>query len=159
MFDFTVNCACISSTDGCLYASPITIYDIENKILRPTRQALPDFNPSELLRVSIAVRAVRFALKYDMQIHDMLYTAIKSLFRLQHERETIDDAQTYHALKHLYDDPIELREEVYKTLKKLKMYETDKYDNLDDYFSHIKTNFDDKPRNGRIITNYSGLSY
>ena len=155
-FDFTINCACISANNGLIYAPAATIHDLEHRIIRPTAQVAESKNITHSIKISLAIRAVRFALKYDMKIHDMLYKGIKLLFFLQNERNTVDDYQMYHALKHLYDDPKDLREEVFSTLKWLGMFETNQFASFDEYFNYIKNRYEQDPRAGRLI---SGIDF
>lgn len=156
VFDFTINCACISSINGHVYAPAATIHDIEHGIIRSTAQIIRGLDITHVIRISLAIRAIRFALKYNMKIHDMLYKAIKLLFFLQNERNTIDDYQIYHAIKHLYDDPEDLREEIFSTLKWLNMFETRQFANFDEYFNYIKNRYEQNPREGRLI---SGIDF
>lgn len=143
-FDFTINLGCICSRDGYLYAPPATIYDIENKILRGVRQLSPDYHINSLLNLSFSIRAVRFALKYDMTIHNDVYSATEALFSIQRDRESIDDLELYHSLKHILNDPEPLRDDIFITLKKLGMFETEKYSNFSDFYSYVEKRFTDK---------------
>lgn len=165
-FDFTVNCGNISSTDGWLYAPPVTLYDIEHKILRPTLQISPDNFLLGSLRQSTVIRAIRFTLKYDMHMHNSMYIIVKAFLQLQKERKSVDDAQMLTCLRHLYDDPKPLRDEIYSTLRSMGMYETEKYSTFDDYFNYIKNNLNNKDykkfgscRINKIITNSGSFMY
>lgn len=136
-FDFTINLGCISLTDNNLYAPPTTLTDIQNRIVRTTLQ-LSEKNILFLLNQSLALRGIRFAIKYDMSIHDYLYKAIKLLFQIQRDYKTIDDLTNYYTLKHIITEPEPLKQEIYSVIKKLKMYEIENFPNLDSYFNYVK---------------------
>jgi hypothetical protein len=150
-FDFTINCACISTTDGWLYAPPATLHDINRKVLRASCQLREDYDPSMLLKLPLLIRVIRFALKYDMHIHNDLYVALNAYFTLQRDRNAIDDKSMYHGLKHLYNDSEDLRKEFYSIFRKLNVIETEKFANFDDYFKYIKGKVDtEEYRSDRI---------
>lgn len=142
-FDFTVNLACISAVNGCLYAPPVTMFDIKNKILRPCTQpySLECYGPANVMILSVILRAIRFSLKYDMAIHESILRAMDILFTIQNETRQVDDVNLYHCLKGLRNDSPELRERFYNTLRALRFIETNQHDTFDDYFRHVEARF------------------
>jgi hypothetical protein len=145
-FDFTINCACISTRDGWMYAPIATLHDIQHKTLRATCQLLDEYSPVMLFDLCTLIRALRFTLKYDLVMHNEIYNAIKVFFTAQRDLKLADDYTMYHALKHLYDDDKSLRDEFYSILKRLKAYETENYSTFDEYFSYIEYKKDNMPR-------------
>lgn len=149
-FDFTINCGSISSTDGILYAPPITLYDIEKGILRHTSQ-LSSRSVLFSMNYSTVIRAIRFTLKYNLKLHDTMYKSIRFFIELNSNLVNYNDKASYFALKSLYQDPKALREEVYSILKKLKMTETEEHKDLDSYFNYIKNRKKNDPRATMVV--------
>lgn len=145
-FDFTINLGCISMVDGNLYAPPITTFDIKNKILRPCSIGTESHEMTSVLSLPIILRAIRFALKFDMRMHISLLHAMNILFTLQNEVDSTDDVSIYHVLKHINEDSPSFKEKYYSALRSLKFISTDKYSTFDDYFKYIESNINTNPR-------------
>jgi hypothetical protein len=157
-FDFTVNLGSISAYDGHLYAPPVTLFDIKNKILRPSIQPT-DYLSYQIMNLSVLLRAIRFSVKYDMTVHSSILCAIDIFFAVTERTKTVDDATLYHTLKHLLDETQEVRTKFFAVLRSLNFIDTDRYNNFDDYFKFISDNCEHQPRSSPMAVHSSIHSY
>lgn len=162
-FDFTINLGCISSLDGHLYAPPITMHDIKNKILRPTSlmfdnngDGMPMDALMDGLDIKKVIRGIRFMVKYDMSLHNSFFKGIKLLFSLCKELKTNDYSPIFYTLKHVVDEPVSIKDEIFSHLKYLGMYEVDKFLNINDFFSYVKERHEKEDYEYKIMLPLNG---
>jgi len=145
-FDFTVNLASISCVDGCMYAPPATLYDIKNRIIRPCKCIDELYELENIIDLPIALRAIRFALKYNMKIYKPFMGSIIMLFALQNYIQKTDDKALYYFLKRMQRETSDLRTRVYNALREMNFIDTDKYSSFDDYMKYIQHRVATEPR-------------
>jgi hypothetical protein len=136
-FDFTINLGCLSLMDGKLYAPPITLYDIKHRILR-----LSNTVERTAVDTALLLRAIRFALKYNLRVHSSIINAINMLIFIQDKLGSSDDMATYHSIKHMNDETQELRDSFFSALKYLRYKDTAAFSSFENYFGYIKGRVD-----------------
>jgi len=136
-FDFTINLGAISIKDGYLYAPPITIFDIKHKIIRPCILAFEEEESYRSVSLGLSLRAIRFALKYKMKIHEVALKSMHVLFSLQNYTGNVNDRTLYYYLSKIMKETQEFKKEYYNALRSLSFIDTDKYSTFESYFKNI----------------------
>lgn len=135
-FDFTINLSTIDVQRGKIYAPPITLYDLEKKILRQSTYALD--NDRIPMTESIVIRAVRFAIKYGFSMEKELYYSIKGLVNCINHFNSPNIKTIIRSLEHLLAEPESLQTDIMDGLKQLDFWHAKDFNNIPDYIEWLK---------------------